>query len=117
MPRRPSRVVKLEAVVERQAAHIAHLLSQLKRATPNRQKVSSTRSIWLAGRQNFRCAGDPASCPCWLLRDGTFSCEGWECDHIDPWSTSFDHRDSNLRCLCHTCHARVTREQWMMRAD
>ena len=111
--RRERRIAELEAVVERQAEQITQLVHQLQRARPRRPTMSATRSIWIAGRQHFKCAGDRAACPCWLLRDGTFGPEGWQVDHIERWADGYDNRDANCRALCATCHFRVTKEQWM----
>ena len=113
LKRRQQRIVELEAVVERQATEMAHLVKQLQRAKPRRPRMSATRSIWIAGRQGFVCAGDKATCPCWLLRDGVFGPEGWQVDHIRRWSEGYDDRDANCRALCATCHFRVTKQQTM----
>ena len=110
---RKQRIIELEAVVEQQASEIDQLVKQLQRARPRRPKMSATRSIWIAGKQGFRCAGDRTSCPCWLLRDGTFASEGWQIDHIQRWADGYDNRELNLRALCATCHFRVTKEQMM----
>ena len=77
--------------------------------------MSATRSVWIAGTQGFKCAGDKATCPCWLLpqRGGLFGPEGWQVDHIQPYARSYDDRTENCRALCATCHFRVTKEQIM----
>ena len=110
---RKQRIAELETVVERQASEIDHLVKQLQRARPKRPKMSATRSIWIAGKQSFKCAGDRSICPCWLLRDGTFGPEGWQIDHIQRWSVGYDDRETNLNAKCATCHFRTTKEQIM----
>ena len=111
--RRQQRIAELEAIVERQATEMDHLVKQLQRAKPRRPRMSATRSIWIAGRQGFKCAGDRDTCPCWLLRDGVFGPEGWQVDHITRWADGYDNRDANCRSLCATCHFRVTKQQLM----
>ena len=113
--RRQQRIAELESVVERQAGEIAYLVQQLRRAKPKRPKMSATRSVWIAGSQGYKCAGDKATCPCWLLpqRGGLFGPEGWQIDHIQPYARSYDDRTENCRALCATCHFRVTKEQIM----
>jgi hypothetical protein len=113
LKRRQQRIAELEAVVERQATEMDHLVKQLQRAKPRRPRMSATRSIWIAGRQGFKCAGDKDTCPCWLLRDGVFGPEGWQVDHIQRWADGYDNRDANCRGLCATCHFRVTKQQLM----
>ena len=100
----------LEETVARQASEMAHLVSHLRRVKPKRPRMSVTRSIWIAGKQGFKCAGDRSVCPCWLLREGTFGPEGWSIDHERQWSKGYDDREANLRALCATCHFRVTKE-------
>ena len=75
--------------------------------------MSATRSIWIAGRQNFKCAGDKATCPCWLLRDGSFDSSGWQIDHEERWSQGYDDRESNLSAKCATCHFRKTKREML----
>jgi len=104
------RIQELESIVKQQAEELTHLLSHLRRVKPQRPRMSSTRSVWLAGKQGFKCAGDKTLCPCWLLREGVFGPEGWQVDHISRWSDGYDDREPNLRALCATCHFRVTKE-------
>lgn len=104
------RIQELESIVKQQAEELTHLLSHLRRVKPQRPRMSSTRSVWLAGKQGFKCAGDKTLCPCWLLRGGVFGPEGWQVDHISRWSDGYDDREPNLRALCATCHFRVTKE-------
>ena len=108
--RHQQQIEQLEATVARQASEMAHLVSHLRRVKPKRPRMSATRSIWIAGKQGFKCAGDRSVCPCWLLREGTFGPEGWSIDHERQWSKGYDDRESNLRALCATCHFRVTKE-------
>ena len=108
--RQQQQIEQLEATVARQASEMAHLVSHLRRVKPKRPRMSATRSIWIAGKQGFKCAGDRSVCPCWLLREGTFGPEGWSIDHERQWSKGYDDRESNLRALCATCHFRVTKE-------
>ena len=108
--RNKERIAELEDTIARQASEMAHLVSHLRRVKPKRPRMSATRSIWIAGKQGFKCAGDRSVCPCWLLREGTFGCEGWSIDHERQWSKGYDDRESNLRALCATCHFRVTKE-------
>jgi len=98
---------------------IAHLRGQLKRCKLKRPKISATQSTWIAGRQSFRCAAPHGKdlCPRFHMSDGTFDEVGWEVDHIDGWSESFDHRSSKLRALCATCHSRCTKMQMVDRFD
>ena len=77
---------------------------------PRRPRMSSTRSVWIAGMQSFTCAGDRETCPCWILRKGLLPPEGWQIDHIRPYAKGYDDRLENLRALCATCHFRVTKE-------
>lgn len=107
------RIAELEAVIERQATELAYMVKMLQRARPRRPKMSATRSIWIAGRQNFKCAGDRATCPCWLLRDGSFDSSGWQIDHESRWSQAYDDRESNLTAKCATCHFRKTKEEML----
>ena len=93
-----------------QASELHHLLQHLRRVKPPRCRMSSTRSVWIAGKQGFKCDGDRGLCPCWLLREGVFGPEGWQIDHAERWSRGYDDRDANLRALCATCHFRVTKE-------
>ena len=65
--RQKNRIQELEGIVQRQAEELDHLLSHLRRVKPQRPRMSSTRSVWLAGKQGFKCAGDKTLCPCWLL--------------------------------------------------
>ena len=108
--RHQQQIEQLEATVARQASEMAHLVSHLRRVKPKRPRMSATRSIWIAGKQGFKCAGDRSVCPCWLLREGAFGPEGWSIDHERQWSKGYDDRESNLRALCATCHFRVTKE-------
>ena len=108
--RHQQQIEQLEATVARQASEMAHLVSHLRRVKPKRPRMSATRSIRIAGKQGFKCAGDRSVCPCWLLREGTFGPEGWSIDHERQWSKGYDDRESNLRALCATCHFRVTKE-------
>ena len=108
--RHQQQIEQLEATVARQASEMAHLVSHLRRVKPKRPRMSATRSIWIAGKQGFKCAGDRSVCPCWLLREGTFGPEGWSIDHERQWSKGYDDRESNLRALCATCHFCVTKE-------
>ena len=108
--RQVDRTQELEGIVQEQAEQLHHLLSHLRRVKPQRPRMSSTRSVWLAGKQGFKCAGDKTLCPCWLLREGVFGPEGWQIDHISRWSDGYDDREPNLRALCATCHFRVTKE-------
>ena len=108
--RHQQQIEQLEATVARQASEMAHLVSHLRRVKPKRPRMSATRSIWIAGKQGFKCAGDRSVCPCWLLREGTFGPEGWSIDHERQWSKGYDDRESNLCALCATCHFRVTKE-------
>ena len=107
---RSSTIGSTRSCVQRQAEELDHLLSHLRRVKPQRPRMSSTRSVWLAGKQGFKCAGDRTLCPCWLLREGVFGPEGWQVDHIARWSDGYDDREPNLRVLCATCHFRVTKE-------
>ena len=109
--RQKDRIAELEALVERQATELDHLLQHLRRVKPKRPRMSHTRSVWLAGKAGYKCQGDPKTCPCWLLREGVFGPEGWQVDHIRGWAKGYDDRESNLRVLCATCHFRVTKEQ------
>ena len=81
--------------------------------------MSATRSIWIAGKAGFKCQGDRATCPCWLLpqRGGLFGPGGWQIDHIRPYREGYDDRTENLRALCATCHYRATKEFIMNRDD
>ena len=100
--RQKDRIQELEGIVQRQAEELDHLLSHLRRVKPQRPRMSSTRSVWLAGKQGFKCAGDRTLCPCWLLREGVFGPEGRQVDHISRWSDGYDDREPNLRALCAT---------------
>ena len=105
-----------DEIIREMASLNAHLQKQCKRAGVKRPKVSATQSIWIAGRQQFKCACDDRSkCPLFIIGDGRFTELGWEIDHIAPWSDAFDHRDASLRALCSTCHTRTTKLQMIER--
>ena len=105
-------------VVEDQAKKIAMLVAELRRVKPSRHRMSHTRSVWIAGRTHFKCAtADRDLCPCWVLRDGSFSSEGWQVDHSHRWSKTFDDRDDNCAAICATCHFRKTKEEMLEDED
>ena len=107
------RLAELEAIIEQQALEMSYLVKILQRVRPPRPRMSATRSIWIAGRQHFKCAGDKATCPCWLLRDGSFDSAGWQIDHEERWSQGYDDRESNLSAKCATCHFRKTKREML----
>ena len=49
----------------------------------------------------------------WRLSDGTFSVAGgmFECDHVQPFCTSFSSTRLNLACLCIFCHQQKCRKE------
>ena len=109
------RVRDLEGIVQRQSHEIRSLVQLLQTMRPvRRPRMSSTRSVWIAGRNHFKCTGDQNLCPCWLLRDGSFDSTGWEVDHESRWSDTFNDTDWNLSAKCYYCHARKTRHERMM---
>src|SRR5271166_4793955 len=67
----------------------------------------------VAGKQNFKCANKPGSnlknleeynCELWKFRDGSFGEASYEIDHIEEYSISQNHMESNLQALCPACH-------------
>lgn len=97
--------------MEKQEKDLFHLVSHLRRVKPRRPRMSSTRSIWIAGRQHFTCGTDDReSCPCWILRNGLFDSAGWQVHHSEDWSKSYKDQDDVLMALCASCHYRITRQ-------
>ena len=44
------------------------------------------------------------NCPMWLLYNGFFDDSGYEIDHIDEFSKTYNNDLSNLQLLCVCCH-------------
>ena len=62
-------------------------------------------------RINNKCANYPFSniiknynCPMWILYDGNFDESGYEIDHIEEFSKTFNNNLENLKILCACCH-------------
>lgn len=86
-------------------------------------KTSKTRHISVNIRNklfelyNYKCANKPNSnviqnydCPMWKLYNGDFDESGFEIDHINEFSHTFDNKLSNLQILCICCHKVKTKK-------
>ena len=86
----------------------------LLKSKPPRPHISSEKKLLIAGQQHFKCAGDRARCPMWLLHQGSvlqgsFDESGFEIDHSPPWREAHRSDRAVLQALCHSCHAYKTR--------
>jgi hypothetical protein len=81
-----------------------------------KRNVSDAKKKMVAGRQNFKCANNPAvnitglddyKCPLWQIvgeKQGLFDEAGYDIDHIREHSISHDDKINNLQALCKMCH-------------
>lgn len=67
--------------------------------------------LHLFEKYNMKCANIPNSniiqnydCPMWKLYNGNFDNSGYEIDHINEFSHTYDNSISNLQLLCVCCH-------------
>jgi len=63
-----------------------------------------------------KCSNYPGSdviknykCPMWILYNGDFDESGYEIDHIDEFSKTYNNDLSNLQLLCACCHSVKTK--------
>lgn len=71
------------------------------------RKVSESQKKIIAGRQHYKCTNNINNYECPLYfngRDGSFDEAGYEIDHINELSISFNNDISNLQALCIMCH-------------
>lgn len=100
------RVRALEEVVQQQSEALKESARLLAKIRPPRPTIPHDRKLMVAADQGWKCLDPYGDCPMWKFSDGTFSVAGgmFECDHKDPYSTSFSSTRLNLACLCIFCH-------------
>ena len=69
-------------------------------------------------KQGFKCANNPFvkqlimqgyECLLWRFNGGSFDEAGYEFDHIDEYSITFNNNVSNIQALCPNCHSVKTK--------
>ena len=107
------RVRDLEYIVQQQSEALKESSKLLARTRPPRPTIPHDRKLSVAADQGWKCLDPFGDCPMWRLADGTFSVAGgmFECDHVQPYCTSFSSTRLNLAALCIFCHQQKCRKE------
>lgn len=92
--------------------------------------LSDAQKRMVAGSQSYKCANnldvtlkglETYQCPLWQkdLNDnqGSFDESGFDLDHINELSTSFDNSIENFQALCKSCHSVKTKKFLMKKTN
>jgi hypothetical protein len=92
--------------------------------------LSDAKKRMVAGRQCFKCANnlnvtlkglETYQCPLWQKdttdNQGSFDESGFDLDHINELSTSFDNSLENFQALCKSCHSVKTKKFLMKKTN
>ena len=84
-----------------------------------RIKITCKIKETIINRQNNKCANSPFNpainladykCPFWICNNGYVDESGFDIDHIEEFSITYNNELNNLQALCKCCHSIKTKK-------